>query len=413
MNAQKIFVDKSDFFYQISPIYDFKQSIVSLTFDDGSPNQFFVGIPILRERNLPATFYVITDWIDIKTKGFLLSNISKDYEIGSHTVTHPDLVKIGNSAANKELLDSKTALQSSFGINSGLTMSYPWGVTNSSVKKLVKNIYLAARSTDPGYNSFYTLDRYALKIQSFERRTGAYRANPWVDYAIKNRAWLVEMIHGIDNSGYSPVDSRTLIEHFDYIKSVEDKIWCSTVSNVMKYIDESKNAKIECDFCNDTVFKIRINDFMDDSVFNQMLSIRIKVPANWDSISISNTEKAKTEYNNNSKFILFNALPDNQLLTIRPRLISVPEKDSGIRLVYLSANPFFDEIRLSLDVLDQNDIDIVLCDMNGKLLIHREEKAVNGIINLFFDTSGISNGIYFLRIRSNGGIFLTKKLVKI
>jgi hypothetical protein len=181
----------------------------------------------------------------------------------------------------------------------------------------------------------------------------------------------------------------------------------------MKYIDESKNAKIECDFCNDTVFKIRINDFMDDSVFNQPLSIRIKVPANWDSISISNTEKVKTEYNNNSKFILFNALPDNQLLTIRPRLISVPEKDSGIRLVYLSANPFFDEIRLSLDVLDQNDIDIVLCDMNGKLLIHREEKAVNGIINLFFDTSGISNGIYFLRIRSDGGVFLTKKLVKI
>ena len=221
------------------------------------------------------------------------------------------------------------------------------------------------------------------------------------------------MIHGINNEGFSPIDSKVLIEHLDYIKTLDDKIWCSTVSNVIKYIDESKNAKIECDFCNDTVFKIRINDFMDDNIFDQLLSIRIKVPDNWDSIWLSNNEKVKTTYYNNSKFILFNALPDNQLLTIRPRLISVSEKDSGIRLIYLSANPFNYEIILSLEVLDQKNIDIVLLDMNGKLLIHQEEKAVNGIINLFFNTSGISSGVYFLRVSSNGSDYIFKKLIKI
>jgi hypothetical protein len=152
---------------------------------------------------------------------------------------------------------------------------------------------------------------------------------------------------------------------------------------------------------------------MDDSIYNQPLSVRIKVPTNWDSIWISNGEKIKAEFYNKSKFILFNALPDNQPITIRPKLISSPEKNSGIRLVYLSANPFLDNIRLSLEVFNQQDIDFVLYDLNGKIIIHQQEKNAIGVINLFFDTSGISNGVYFLRVSSNTGDLIIKKLVKI
>ncbi|MDO9579829.1 MAG: hypothetical protein Q7J06_04580 [Bacteroidales bacterium] len=51
--------------------------------------------------------------------------------------------------------------------------------------------------------------------------------------------------------------------------------------------------------------------------------------------------------------------------------------------------------------------------MNGRIIIHQEEKDVSGVINLFFDTSGISNGGCFLRVNSNGGDYIIKKLVKI
>jgi Predicted xylanase/chitin deacetylase len=413
LTAQEISIDNSDFFYQIAPIFEFKQSIVSLTFDDGSVNQFKIALPLLKEKRIPATFYVITNLVDSIIKRIILDNLSKDYEIGSHTVTHANLIKIGSEEAKRELLNSKSFLNHNFGINAGLTMSYPWGIYNNSVILLVKENYLAARSTGPGYNSLYNLDRYGLQVQGFDERTRPSRANSWVDYAIQNQLWLVEMIHGIDHVGYSPVDSKVLAEHLDYIKEVKDKVWCSTVSNVIKYLDESKNTDIKCENCNDTIYNIRINDFMDDSIYNQKLSIRIKVPANWDSIRISNSEKVRTEYFNESKFIIFNALPDNQLLTIRPGSISVPVKESGIRLVYLSANPFPDNLKLSLEVLDQRNIDIVLCDMNGKLLFHQEEKNAIGVINLFFNTQGISSGLYLLRIRSNGSDYIIKKLIKI
>jgi chitin deacetylase len=405
-------VENSNFFYQIASIYDFKQSIVSLTFDDGYITQFTVALPLLKERNLPATFYIITGEVDSVKKSIISNNLSKDYEIGSHTVTHANLVEIGNEDAKMELLNSHSFLQRNFGINAGLTLSYPWGIYNSSVEQIAKDIYLAARSTDVGYNSLDRFDRYALKMQNFDKRTGVYRANSWVDFTIQNHLWLVEMIHGIKNVGYSPVDSKVLSDHLDYVANANDKTWFSTVSDVIKYLDESKNAEIEYEISSDTVYKFRIIDFLNDTIYNQPLSIEIKVPSNWENIWISDSIKLKTEYVNKSKFILFNALPDNKEITVRPKSISVPEKESGIRIVYLSPNPFFDNLRLSLDVLDQRDIDIILCDLNGRVFIHQMEKSANGTINLSFDSTEISKGIYLLRVSSKGIETIVKKLVK-
>jgi len=410
LNAQKLTVDNSDFFYQISPIYDFKSSIVSLTFDDASINQFVVALPMLVEKGIPATFYVITDEVDSLIKAILLQNKSNDYEIGSHTVNHHDLVQIDIDEAKAELLDSRTFLQDNFGINAGLTMSYPWGLYNNNILSLTKDIYLAARTTDPGYNSLINLNRYTIKVKSFDKQTGSYQANSWVDYAIQKDLWLVEMIHGIDGIGFSPISSEELSEHLDSIIKSEDKIWCSTVSNVIKYIDEAKNAKITCYSCDDTVYNIRIEDFLNDSIYNQALSVRVKVPSNWDNISITNVTKYKIEYKNESKFVLFNELPNNQLITIRPGSISAPKEESGIRLVYLSENPFFDHIKLSLEVLDTRDIEVLLCDMSGRILAEQKEKAANGVVNLYFETNEIKSGLYLIRIHSDSKDILIKKI---
>ena len=43
---------------------DGKDACVSITFDDSSVNQFRVGIPLLNERGLPGTFFIITGDID-------------------------------------------------------------------------------------------------------------------------------------------------------------------------------------------------------------------------------------------------------------------------------------------------------------------------------------------------------------
>ena len=39
---------------------DGKKAAISLTFDDGSPNQFSVALPMLNKLKIPATFFIIT-----------------------------------------------------------------------------------------------------------------------------------------------------------------------------------------------------------------------------------------------------------------------------------------------------------------------------------------------------------------
>jgi peptidoglycan/xylan/chitin deacetylase (PgdA/CDA1 family) len=411
--SQKLDIDNSGFFYQIAPLYEFKQGVVSLTFDDGSRNQFDIGIPLLKKKGLPATFYLITGIIDSLTRSKLINEKSSEFEFGSHSDTHPDLTKIGNSGDKREFLESQTFLKTNFGVNSGLTMSYPWGKYNKSVMQVASEYFMAARTTDPGYNSFYFQDRYALKTRSFDHHTSAAQANVWVFNATQNGQWLIEMLHGINGIGYSPIDSGVLAEHLDYIVNAQDKVWCSTISNVIKYLDEAEHSVIECDNCCDTLFKIRIDDFLDDSIYNQQLSVRIKIPSAWDRISISDIDSFRTVISNKSKFIVFNTLPDNQFHTIRPLTLSTPEIENGIKIVYLSANPFMDNIRFSLEFFKKTDIEITLSNLNGQIFIQQMEKSVFGVINMYFNTAELSKGIFILKISSNFGEIITKKLVKV
>lgn len=413
VNAQKLTTTTYGFFYRISPVFQFKQSIVSLSFDDGYINQFKVGIPVLKAHGLPATFYLITGSIDSTTKEIIKDNITTDFELGSHTVTHPDLEKISIDDVKEQMKDSKIFLQQNFSPAEGLTFSYPYGSYNGDVKKLAGDYYLAARSADLGYNSLIFPDRYALKMQGFDKNTEVSQANLWLDFSINNHLWLIEMIHGIDGDGYSPIDSNTLSAHLDYIQQNEDKVWCATVSNVIKYFTESKATKVYCDECTDTVYNIRVNDFLDDSVYNQPLSLRIKVPTNWQNIIVSDTNNMKIDYSINGSFVLLDVLPDNKKWIIRPGTTSDSENETGIALVFLSANPITRNIRLSLEAFNAQDINVYLFNLDGKLMLREGVKSVTGIVNFTFYTASMPDGLYILRVESSSGERFIKKLVKI
>jgi len=49
---------------EVTKWQDGKDACVSITYDDSSINQFRVAIPLMNERGLPATFFIITGDID-------------------------------------------------------------------------------------------------------------------------------------------------------------------------------------------------------------------------------------------------------------------------------------------------------------------------------------------------------------
>jgi hypothetical protein len=102
------------------PIMNVTQSFSSpaggivLTFDDGCETDVLTAAPILRDAGFNATFYITTGFLG--TRGYLLPGQLRELsnlglEIGCHSMTHPYLDELDNTALHRELGDAKTQLE--------------------------------------------------------------------------------------------------------------------------------------------------------------------------------------------------------------------------------------------------------------------------------------------------------------
>jgi peptidoglycan/xylan/chitin deacetylase (PgdA/CDA1 family) len=112
--------------------------LIALSFDDGMDDNHEFVLPILREHGIPATVYVTTGLIGkpnpwmardpsarMMTAEELRELVSAGFEVGAHSVTHPDLSKLGYEDCLREMLDSRAALESLLGAPIR-TFAYPF-----------------------------------------------------------------------------------------------------------------------------------------------------------------------------------------------------------------------------------------------------------------------------------------------
>ena len=169
-------------------------ALVSITFDDEERTVYDAGFPILQAQGLPATFYFITEFLNVDWIARLNDLQSHGWEIGSHTVTHPFLNTLNYTQLVYEISQSRQDLE-----NAGLNVTgfaYPYGVLgdDDTILNLVGQNYSYARSADPGYN---TVDspQYALFAQMYTHGTPISVVKGWVDTAIAQNKWLVLSLH--------------------------------------------------------------------------------------------------------------------------------------------------------------------------------------------------------------------------
>lgn len=122
---------------------------IILSFDDGWKDQIVYAFPILEKFHYRATFFVFTNAIG--RKGFLtwddLATLrDAGMTIGSHSKSHPFLIKISDPAAlADEISGSKRILEDHLGITVN-EFAYPFGQYNAAIVEMVKKAgYLSAR----------------------------------------------------------------------------------------------------------------------------------------------------------------------------------------------------------------------------------------------------------------------------
>lgn len=130
--------------------------VVVLTFDDGYDDNFTFAKPILEKYGFRGTFFIISNKIGQAEymNEEQIKELSQNNEIGSHSYSHPSMVRLSDFYLEREMKTSKKDLQALIG-KTVTSFCYPAGKYNDkAVSKLQEYDYKIAVTTEASTGSF-------------------------------------------------------------------------------------------------------------------------------------------------------------------------------------------------------------------------------------------------------------------
>ena len=136
-------IKKKYTFLKISdlPIFPSLSRHVVLTFDDGFVGNYTYLFELLKKYKVPATIYLTPNIQGIEalsSSQITEMQASGLVEFGAHTMTHVNLTKLDNETAQKEIAQSKEAVENLTGVECK-SFAYPYGRYNEQHVQMVKN----------------------------------------------------------------------------------------------------------------------------------------------------------------------------------------------------------------------------------------------------------------------------------
>jgi peptidoglycan/xylan/chitin deacetylase (PgdA/CDA1 family) len=133
--------------------------LAAISFDDGMRDNYTTALPILKQLGIRATVYVVpgfigghSPWIaagpaaEILREDEVRALADEGWEIGAHTMTHPDMSQLDYDRCLSEVQDSRDALERLTG-QKILTFSYPFGHYGPAALAAVRAAGLGAAVT--------------------------------------------------------------------------------------------------------------------------------------------------------------------------------------------------------------------------------------------------------------------------
>lgn len=266
--------------YEIATWRGFRASAISYTFDDNSPNQFSVAQPMFDARGLHATFFCIVGSLSPSQWTTIDSASANGHEIGSHTLSHPDLTKMTDAQVTTEESGAKRLIESHTG-KKCVSLAYPYCTVPK--ESITSKYYSFARSCNGSLVPSTPSD--FLSIGALGPDVGM---NVESDRAARSGSWLVWMIHGIDNdSACCPTASSVLQSNLDYVTANTNKWWIETFGNVCRYIQERNASVLTVVSTGTTNITLRLTNSLDSTIFNYPVTLRRPLPDGWPAAGIT------------------------------------------------------------------------------------------------------------------------------
>ena len=177
-------------FEDLEHIEDYKKPII-LTFDDGMTNNYTNLMPLLREFNLKATFFVITNgyqkWGDMYMTDAMIKEVSESglVSVQSHSHSHAEMHTLSVKAQTFELEQSKLRITRITG-KEPFVFCYPRGAWNIYTLQLMPDYFrfgvdmggkVYVTGSDPLKITRFYVKRYytAKNVEEMFKRAGLYQ----------------------------------------------------------------------------------------------------------------------------------------------------------------------------------------------------------------------------------------------
>jgi peptidoglycan/xylan/chitin deacetylase (PgdA/CDA1 family)/uncharacterized membrane protein len=290
--------------HQITPFRHNHPGAVTIGFDDGLTSQVTNAVPLLNAKGLKATFFVVTGSMDV-TWDQWRQVAAQGHEIGSHTVTHPDLTSLSDSNLRYELSESQRAINQNIPSQSCISLAYPENLNNSHVQAVTSEYYISARAgwaqQEGGDMNFYQDPDPSWPLPP-NLSLGAYRAvnfydvagdnapysmplsnlDDKLDFAIARHAWYDMYFHDIPDQSYYIDYFATLLDHI-----VARDIWMATYGEVAQYMRERMASTLSVLSSDSSVIQLSLTNSLNGTFYKEPLTIRSIVPSAWLSVSIT------------------------------------------------------------------------------------------------------------------------------
>jgi peptidoglycan/xylan/chitin deacetylase (PgdA/CDA1 family) len=143
---------------------------IVISFDDGHLNNYTTAFPIMQKYGFTGVLYIVKNYLGVDQ--YMNADQVKEmaaagWEVGSHTISHLDLTALEPERQRREVVDSRTELESALGVPI-LTIAYPFGLSNSGIIDYAHFAgYIGGMglgfTTDQGTTNLYTLQRRDIK----------------------------------------------------------------------------------------------------------------------------------------------------------------------------------------------------------------------------------------------------------
>lgn len=276
--------------YEVATWRGFRTAAISYTFDDGTPNQFAVAVPMFNEAGLKLTLFTVTE-SEWAFPGWdkLQAAADAGHEIASHTASHNRLAQLSYDQQVRELQGSRQAIESHLNIPAGLTLAYPYCVSGND--ELVLANYLAARSCSGQVVPASPPDFLQISSVGCGELGSVNQLADFQSTAVSAAAqggWMVYLLHGVDqDGGYSPLTSNTLQASVDFFVENEGTYWVETFGNVIRYIRERDDVSVTETSLSADRITLEMTDTLDDTVYNTPLTLRRSLPDGWPAARVS------------------------------------------------------------------------------------------------------------------------------